>query len=131
MSIDDKFIGKGLVFPLELDNTGAVEVTEKLDLIKQSIITSLEWPIGTRFFLGEFGSKLDQLLEEPNDMILSALIKDYVIDAVNRWEKRITILESTILSRDENKVDIRLTYEVIKLKIKDSFIYPFYTNLIY
>lgn len=64
-----------------------------LDLIWSSIILILGTQIGTRVMLRTFGSRVPELVFEPNDEILDALARRYTIDAISEWEDRVSIQE--------------------------------------
>lgn len=127
----DKYIGKGLVFPINVNSTGGVSLTTGFEVIHSSIRIILSWLYGTRFFLGEFGSKLEELIEEPNDLILAAQVRFFIIEAITRWEKRITPLEVSINRKDEHSINIILRYQLINSKIENTFVFPYYSQLIY
>lgn len=125
------FIGNGLTFPIQLVK-GRANIDTGFNLIRASIKTILAFTIGTRYFLGEFGSRLEELLEEPNDEILHNLINTFVVDAVTTWEKRISTISTSIDSIDQKGiVNVKITYQVINSNTTDNFIYPFYTQIIY
>lgn len=122
------FIGQGLAFPLQLLN-GAAQVSSGFDLIRSSIKNILAFSVGDRFFLGEFGSRLDELLEEPNDEILQNLITSFVIDAVTQWEKRVQSVSTTIDSVTDAAVMVEVSYQIVNTQNSDSFVYPFYRQI--
>lgn len=128
----NNFIGQGIIFPIELVN-GATPLESGFELIRSSIITILTWRYGTRFFLGEFGSKLHLLLDEPNDQILQETIKAFVIDAITNWDSRIQ-LGDVVTVRDpstSDTINMTVTYEILNTKLVDSFTFPFYSKIIY
>ena len=43
-----------------------------------------------------FGSRIHDLVFEPNDTVLHGLIRYYVIDAIKKWEKRVIVADVTI-----------------------------------
>lgn len=124
------FIGNGITFPIQLHD-GKIVVDSGFNLIRASIITILSFQIGTRFFLAEFGSRLEELLEEPNDEILHNLINTFVIDAVTKWEKRVSTISTSIESINDEQINIQITYQVLNSNTVDNFIYPFYKQIIY
>lgn len=124
------FIGNGITFPIQLMN-GRVNVDSGFNIIRASIRTILAFELGTRFMLGEFGSRLDDLLEEPNDQILHNLINTFVVDAVTQWEKRVSTISTSITSSSPEQIQINITYRVINSNTPDNFIYPFYRQIIY
>ena len=121
-----KFIGKGITFPIQLNERGAVIVTSGTQLIRSSLKLILSWPYNTRFFLPEFGSKVEELLEEPNDQILETVVRNFIVESIIKWEKRIEIVNVQIGRPEDTKIDIQLTYRLSNSEIMDSFIFPFY-----
>ncbi len=85
--------------------------------------------MNTRFFLPEFGSRLNELLEEQNTDVLDAIVKDFIINSLDRWEKRINLLEAEILRPSDTQINIRLQYEIINTQLQDTFIFPFYEKI--
>lgn len=127
---DIRILGKGITFPFQLVN-GAIIIESDIALIRKSIVGILSWPFGTRYFNGEFGARVKDLLEEPNDAVLYGLVKHFIVEAITKWETRIKLLEAPEIIQEDNKINIRLVYQVIKTAQEDSFIFPFYTTLKY
>ena len=125
----NRFIGKALTFPIEIDSNGRAVISEGVDVIKRSIEAILSWPIGTRYFLNEFGSALENLLEEPNDAPLQALVKNDVINAITRWEKRIIPLDIRFLDHSDTQINIFISYKIRNTQVEDSFVFPFYRRI--
>lgn len=123
-----RFIGQGIVFPLVLSN-GKTPIVSGFELIRSSIRMILGWPNGTRYYLAEFGSRLEELLEEPNDEVLKAVVRTFVIDAITDWEKRIYLVSSEIVNVTPTRVDIQLTYRVVNSQTEDTYIFPFYRKI--
>ena len=63
----------GLAFPLVL-TIGKHTLVSGADLIQASIKIIIAWPLFVRFCEGNFGSRIHEVLEEPNDDILINLI---------------------------------------------------------
>jgi len=128
------FLGKGIKFPFQFNVIGGTEVSvavsEKYDHINESIQQILATSPGERVMLPEFGSRLRELLFEPNNAVLKTLARVYVIDAVKRWEKRISIKEVYIddnpQSLNQGLLNIHINYTVIKDQVAGNFVYPFY-----
>lgn len=122
------FIGSGLTFPIELTNGRGV-IKTGFDLIRSSIKVIVGWPEGRRFFLAEFGSRLERLVEEPNDDILKQIIYTFIVDPINFWEKRIALIDATIADVDDTRIEIHLRYRILNSQTEDSFIFPFYRKI--
>jgi len=117
----------GIAFPLIL-TTGKHTVVSGVDLIQSSLKIILSWPMFTRFYLGEFGSRIYEIIEDPNDDILINLVRRFVIDAIGTWEKRIE-LKTIIITRPNNQsLVVDLTYNVKESNSEGSFYYNYSTN---
>lgn len=126
-----KFIGQGITFPIELNSNGRPNIETGVNLIRSSIKNLLSWPYATRYFLGEYGSRLNELLEEPNDDILKNLVRYFVIDSISKFEKRISLLETSIIKPTAGSIHIKLKYKINNSSTTDSFIFPFYDKIKY
>lgn len=125
-----EYLGKSFKYPLQQTEVGQIEKVEGLDSIKQSIFVILSTSVGTYFFLEEFGSNLHKLKFEPNDKILESLLRYHVADAINRWEKRAKLLDVSFQDVGVAQKNIIITYNNKLRNEIDSFIYPFYKELI-
>lgn len=132
-SIDNtanNFIGKGLTFPIVLTN-GKPAIDSGKVLIEASLRDILAWVIGTRYFLGEYGGKLEFLLQEPDNNVSAALLRYYTAGLIAQWEKRVENVGIRVLRRQPGVMYIRLDYRITNTQITGSFIYPYYSQLIY
>jgi phage baseplate assembly protein W len=125
----NKRIGQGLAFPIQLDSNGRAVVSGGSELINSSLRSILYWLVGTRFMLGEFGSMVYQLLHQPTDSVLVGLIRTYVIDAITKWEKRITLKQVNFKIISDTEVNIELVYTLANSTTQGSFVFPFYTKI--
>lgn len=131
MAIDkNDFIGGGLEYPLKLVN-GGVKATTGLPLLRSALKILLSWDSFTRFFLYEYGNRIREVLEEPNDDVLEQVIRRFTIDTIDEWEKRVVLQEVTVI-KDQTlgtKLSIQLDYTIINTNVQDSFIFPFYEDI--
>ena len=119
-------IGIGAIFPIELKEndqgqTGWYPVYGDSKLIEENIKALLLYEIGQRLRQEDFGTRLIEVLEEPNtSSALSFLIREYIMQALNKYESRVLItkISSTRLNQ---KLHILLEYKIIELNL-DSFI---------
>lgn len=118
-------LGKGIIFPVELTN-GAPVIRDDSTLITSSIKLILGWPYRDRFFLANYGSRLEELLEEPNDDITLNLIQFFIFDSIRRWEPRVKLKNTDVVERDQEKLQILIEYTIVESETEESFIYPFY-----
>jgi phage baseplate assembly protein W len=124
-------IGQDIDFPLRFtdgNTVGIIPQSNAGERISDSIHLILATRIGERLFNPEFGSKLPDLVFEPNDAILKRLLVFYTSDALKRWEKRIEILNVAILdnlSSDGHTLGVHIQYRIRNSHIKGSYVYPF------
>jgi hypothetical protein len=120
------YLGKGIVFPVQLTAQGLPVIAAGADLIKSSILMVLSTPTRQRIFLSEFGSRLEEILEEPNDDLLTGLAKHFIVDALIKWENRIEIIDVSIEKLQESQLDIRMRYIIKTSNLEDVLTFPFY-----
>lgn len=126
---DFRYLGTALKHPVTLQNgKGVIEVG--LGVIEQSIAMILATPIGSRFMLPEFGSRLHELMFEQNDDVLKGLIRQFAFESLKRWEKRCNFVDIDF-DLDENRVDVIIKYIVLPSNEIRSYVYPFYRELEY
>lgn len=125
----NKFIGSGITFPIELNEFGRPNWVNDIRLIESSIKMILYWPQNTRFFNENFGARIPELIEEPNDGVARSLLNTFVKESLEKHEKRIIVTKVTIISYDDTKVNISLSYTVRNTKIEETFIFPYYKNI--
>ena len=107
-------IGKGVLFPITLTTnedgtTGWYPKNASFDQIKHNITSLMWYMIGQRFRQEDFGTRLWECIEEPNTQALNYLIKEFLNDALSKWEGRITV-DTIEMTRSSTKVAILVTY---------------------
>lgn len=140
LKVTENFLGRGLKFPVMIDkgtggftcSAGAIPyytpgIAEDLEKIKGSVEHILTTPIGTRYFNPSFGSNLANLAFEPNDIVLTDLLRVGIVEALQTWEPRINVLGIDIRQDDdmENKLLCKIFYQIIQYNIEDNLVYPF------
>ena len=126
------FLGRGAAFPFRFrPDSGSVAGSDgdppNHDHIKESIRHILSTRPGERFFLPEFGSRLHELVFQQNDVVLRALAKQYIVDAIKRWEKRVRVVSVEFSESPEeaerNVCLIKITYRVISSQVEGNLVY--------
>ena len=118
-------IGVGAIFPIELKEndqgqTGWYPVYGDSKLIEENIKALLLYEIGQRLRQEDFGTRLIEVLEEPNTSALSFLIREYLMQAMNKYESRVQITKISSI-RLNQKLHILLEFRIVELNL-DSFI---------
>jgi uncharacterized protein len=132
MSTD--FLGKGLRFPFAFaKRSGGAQVSTVTSMdhahIHESILQILGTRPGERFMNPEFGSHVKDLVFEPNDRVLRGLLRHYIIDAIERWEKRVYVndvsFDESPEMNDENTILVCISYRVIDTQVAGNLVWPF------
>lgn len=132
MSTD--FLGKGLRFPFAFARrSGGAQVSTITSTdhahIHESILQILGTRPGERFMNPEFGSHVRDLVFEPNGSVLRGLLRHYIIDDVERWEKRVIVTDVSFDESpeaiDEHTLYIRISYWVIDTQVAGNLVWPF------
>lgn len=118
-------LGQGLNFPIILNNGSAV-LTSYPDLIPNSIQTILGWYIGMKPFNPSFGSYLGNLVGEPNDTVLKALVKRFIYEALTLWERRINALDIVVINRGIDHIIVNIKYQIKATSELAELEYKFY-----
>ena len=118
-------IGIGAIFPIELKEnnqgqTGWYPVYGDSKLIEENIKALLLYDIGQRLRQEDFGTRLIEVLEEPNTSALSFLVREYIMQALAKYESRVVVtkISSTRLNQ---KLHILLEFRIVELN-QDSFL---------
>ena len=132
MSTD--FLGKGLRFPFAFaKRSGGAQVSTVTSMdhahIHESILQILGTRPGERFMSPEFGSHVKDLVFEPNDRVLRGLLRHYIINAIERWEKRVYVndvsFDESPETTDENTILVCISYRVIDTQVAGNLVWPF------
>lgn len=137
MSTD--FLGKGLRFPFAFARrSGGAQVSTITSMdhahIHESILQILGTRPGERFMNPEFGSHVRDLIFEPNDQVLKGLLRHYITDAIERFEKRVYVTDVSLNESpeavDENTILVRISYRVIDTQVAGNLVWPFCRDIL-
>ena len=130
------FLGTGLRFPFRFDpRTGGVQgsapkTATDPEHLRQSILQILRTQPGERFLRPEFGSRLHELVFEPDDEVLKGLVRHHVFEAVRRWEKRVVVtdvsFEEPAEGSDPHVLPVKIAYRVLQGPVEGTLVYPFH-----
>ncbi|MEQ8437412.1 MAG: GPW/gp25 family protein [Ilumatobacter fluminis] len=128
MSDPADFVGRGIAWPLGVDQTGSIATSAGVDGIASALRMILSTAPGERTMRPEFGCRIWNLLFEPINANTMGLMADAVREAVSRWEPRIE-LDDVRVEPDqsaEGKVTIFLDYHTKTTNDRRNLVFPFY-----
>lgn len=121
------YLGVAIKYPIALGN-GRVLTLGGYALIEQSIADILCTPKGSRMFNRGYGSRLDELKFEPNDLAMEGALLMLIEDAITTWETR-TQFMGCEFEFDDSAVLCTIFHRPLPSNEIQSFIYPFYRTL--
>jgi len=128
MSDASEFIGRGISFPLRVDQSGAIAMTSGANDIDSSIRMILTTAPGERVMRPFFGCRIWELLFEPINANTIGLMGEAVREAISRWEPRVHLEKLEIVPDPGaiGAVKIQLDYRVRATNDRRNLVYPFY-----
>jgi len=122
------FIGRGISFPMRIDQSGSIAMTAGANDIDASLRMVLITAPGERLMRPRFGCRIWDLLFEPINANTIGLMAEAVREAVSQWEPRVTLEDVQIEPdpRDNARVLINLKYRVRTTNDQRNLVYPFY-----
>jgi uncharacterized protein len=128
MSDPSDFIGRGIAFPMRVDQSGSIATSSGAGDIDSSIRMILTTAPGERLMRPDFGCRIWELLFEPINANTMGLMSEAVKEAVGRWEPRVTLDDVRIdpSTRDAGQVLINIDYTVRTTNDRRNLVYPFY-----
>ncbi|HPW00419.1 MAG TPA: GPW/gp25 family protein [Oscillospiraceae bacterium] len=123
------FLGKGFAFPPGVDKaTGRFRMSREEEDIRQSIYLILMTRKGERAMEPEFGCSVYKYIYELPDDAFFHLVQNEVIDALTKWEPRITDIALDIDSSDilGGKVIFQISYTVRSTNNPNNLVFPYY-----
>ncbi|MFL6162098.1 MAG: GPW/gp25 family protein [Jatrophihabitantaceae bacterium] len=125
---DGSFVGRGFSWPMEVDHTGSLRLTDGADDLDRSIRVVLLTAPGERLMRPDFGCRIWDLLFEPVTPNLLGLIAEAVRDALARWEPRIVVedVQPSPDPDDSALIRISISYQIRATNDHRNLVYPFY-----
>ena len=128
MSDAADFIGRGISFPLRVDQSGAIATTNAGEGIDSSLRMVLMTAPGERVMRPAFGCRIWELMFEPINANTLGLMAEAVREAVGRWEPRVVLEDVRVepAPGSVGQVFIHIDYLVRTTNDRRNLVYPFY-----
>jgi phage baseplate assembly protein W len=131
-------VGNGFRYPIQISNGGIafsgapkgenMNDTYRRRVIRQSLSQIIATATSTWIMRRRFGSRM---IEVPFMVLRDspAFLERYVIEAITRQEKRVTGVRTDFkLIPEEGRIDISVSYTIIRIGSADTMTYPWYLN---
>lgn len=147
-------VGTGAIFPIKLSTkkdsngndeyvdivkNGKVQRVKKVgwypvtgtELVKNNVTSIFVYQIGERFRQENFGSRLWECIEEPNNDLLDYMAALFVKQSLVTWESRIRGLKVSC-TRDGSKLFIKIVFSIGSASTEETIVeYDHSTNSTY
>jgi uncharacterized protein len=122
------FVGRGLAWPLRVDHTGVIALSQGPSDLESSIRLVLQTAPGERVMRPDFGCRIHELVFEPVNPNTLGLMRHAVLEALAQWEPRITVdaVEVTPDADSAALVHIHVTYRIRSTNDRRNLVHPFY-----
>lgn len=122
------FLGKGIAFPLRINASGAMAMSEGADNIEQGVRSILGTAIGERVMRPLFGCRIHDYVFHPNSPTTAGFVAFYVREALDKWEPRIREVEVDAFADNDNpaQLNVHIRYQIIATNEDRNLVYPFY-----
>lgn len=110
-------IGQGLAFPFTFSgDTMAPALSSDHARVQQSIRQIFSTEPGQRFMRPDFGVKKKDLVFEQNGIVLRTILYRRIVDAIAKWETRITLIDIRFEKSvdDPNHLIVTTVYQMKK-----------------
>jgi uncharacterized protein len=122
------FIGRGITFPMRVDQSGTIAMSRGPEDIDASLRVVLLTAPGERVMRPLFGCRIWELMFEPINANTLGLMGEAVREAIGRWEPRVIVQDVRVEPdrSDVGQVLIYVDYLVKSTNDKRNLVYPFY-----
>jgi len=122
------FLGRGWKFPVGVDATGRIALSEYEDDISEALRIVLLTSKGERVMRQEFGASLHDFVFESMSATTIGRAQAAVTDALIKWEPRIEVLRVDVEPEqgEIGKLLIDIEYRVRATNNRFNLVFPFY-----
>ena len=122
------FIGRGITFPMRVDQSGTIAMSRGAEDIDASLRMVLLTAPGERVMRPLFGCRIWELMFEPINANTLGLMGEAVREAIGRWEPRVIVQDVRVEPDrgDVGQVLIDVDYLVKSTNDQRNLVYPFY-----
>ena len=122
------FLGRGWKFPIEVDATGRIALSQYEDDIREALRIILLTSKGERLMRPEFGAGLHDFVFESMSATTIGRMQAAIRDALIKWEPRIQVISVDVESEhgEIGKLLIDIEYRVRATNNRFNLVFPFY-----
>ena len=101
---------RGFSIPFRFDPaTGGVVQASGTEKIKENIVHILMTGVGERVMRRDYGGGIRQLVHDPNNDALRALVQHQIAKSIGQWEPRVQV-QNVVVSQQKGTLIVQLHY---------------------
>jgi hypothetical protein len=114
----------GFSLPFRIDpTTGGVAWAGGDEKLKENLIHILLTGVGERVMRPGYGGGMRQLLHDPNNEALRAIVQHQIARSIGEWEPRV-MLQEVVVTQEAGTLVVRLQYVVRRTQQPQSLSVP-------
>lgn len=115
----------GISIPFRIDEAsgGVAWQRDESQKIKENIIHILMTGVGERVMRRKYGGGIRQLIHDPNNEALKAIVQHQIARSIGLWEPRVT-LQSVTVRQENGTLTTGLQYSVRRYQNTESLTVP-------
>jgi phage baseplate assembly protein W len=118
----------GFSFPFRIDSPGGVARTSGPEKLKENIKHILLTGIGERVMRRDYGGGLRQLVHDPNNDALRAIVQHQIAKSIGQWEPGVQIQSVTVTQErrleKEGVLSVEIRYVIGRTQQQQSLSVP-------
>ncbi len=119
----DTTSGVSIPFRIDPATGGVAWQRNESEKIKENIIHILMTNVGERVMRRKYGGGLRQLIHDPNNQALNAIVQHQIARTIGRWEPRV-VLQSVTVAQNNGLLIADLQYIVRRHQQTESLSVP-------
>ncbi len=123
-----EFLGRGWRFPVEVDATGRIRMSDYEDDVREAVYIILMTANGERVMRPDFGAGLHDFVFGSMSATAIGAMQSAIKDALVKWEPRVQVLGVTVEADpgEVGKLLIDVDYRVRVTNNRFNLVFPFY-----
>lgn len=120
----------GFAFPFQIDpSTGGVKIASDDDKLRANIVHIILTNIGERVMRRGYGSGVRQLVQDPNDNALWAVVRHQIGKSIGLLEPRVQVQELSVSQSDDGAtLFVGVKYLVTRRQVAQTLNVPIALN---
>jgi uncharacterized protein len=114
---------RGFSIPFRIGRGGGIALESGPEKLKENIIHILLTAVGERVMRRDYGGGIGQLVHDPNNDALRAIVQHQIAKSIGEWEPRV-LLQSVSVAQDDGTLFAHVDYIERRTRQRESVSVP-------